>query len=404
MKLTQSAVERFKMPAGKADHIEWDEQMPGFGLRCRKNGEAVHRSFVVQYKIGTKNRRMSLGNVGKVNVETARNKAKQIFGKLIDGADPANDRAQAKKDAGNTFGTMTTAFLDVQKRRLSAAWYEATERYINEHWKPLHGLAVASINRAVVAAELRKIEKERGKVASDRARAVLSKFFAWAIGEGLAESNPVIGTNKAVPEYEGRDRVLTDAELVAIWNSAPESDYGRIVKLLMLTGQRRDEIGSLRWSEIDSQEATGESQIALPADRTKNGRDHVVPLSGAALGLLRGCLRREGRDLVFGEGEGGFSGWSKAKLALDNASGVTEWTLHDLRRTAATRMSECGVLPHVVEAVLNHVSGHKAGVAGVYNRATYAAEKRDALERLASHIQTALAKAEGANVTALKRA
>jgi integrase len=186
--------------------------------------------------------------------------------------------------------------------------------------------------------------------------------------------------------------------LVAVWNAAPEGDFGRIVKLLMLTGQRRDEIADLRWAEIV------DDMIALPAGRTKNSRAHEVPLSPQARLILNDQPQRVGRERVFGYGEGGFSGISRAKSKLDKASGVADWTLHDLRRTMATRMADLGVQPHIIEPVLNHVSGHKGGVAGIYNRSTYATEKRAALDLWSSHAQTLLASAEGANVTMLKRA
>src|SRR5262249_30415278 len=162
----------------------------------------------------------------------------------------------------------------------------------------------------VVAAHLRKIAEERGPVSADRARSNLSAMFAWAIGEGLCEINPVMGTNKSHDEKPG-ERVLSDAELAAIWKAAPAGDYGRIVKLLMLTAQRRDEIGSLRWSEIK------EKQIELPPARTKNARSHDVPLSDMALAVLEDWPQRAKRDLVFGEGQGGYSGWSRAKSNLD---------------------------------------------------------------------------------------
>jgi integrase len=207
-----------------------------------------------------------------------------------------------------------------------------------------------------------------------------------------------MGTNKA-SKGGGRERVLSDEELVKIWNAAPDNDYGRIVKLLMLTAQRRDEMSSLRWSEY----LTDDKLITLPPERTKNSRLHDVPLSVQAVAVLDGVSETDDRDLMFGTGEGGYSGFSRSKGAMDEASGVTDWTLHDLRRTAATRMADLGVQPHVIEAVLNHVSGHKAGVAGIYNRSTYAAEKRAALDLWGAHVQTLLAKAEGANVTRLKK-
>jgi integrase len=218
----------------------------------------------------------------------------------------------------------------------------------------------------------------------------LSAFFAWASSTPprFKGVNPVNGTRKR--DEESRERVLTDAELAAIWNAADlKTDYGRIVRLLMLTGCRRNELGGLQWSEI----ALGDSLIALPGERTKTGKAHTIPLSEAALRVLESTPRRAGRDYVLGDGAGGFNGWSKAKIVLDARSGVSGWTLHDLRRTAATGMEKLGVLPVVVDAVLSHV-GHKAGVTGIYQRYDYAKEKRSALEAWATHLATVIARAE----------
>ncbi len=214
-----------------------------------------------------------------------------------------------------------------------------------------------------------------------------------SIGEGLTDVNPVVGTNKPTEEV-ARDRVLTHGELAAAWEAAGQGEYAAIVRLLILTGQRREEVGGMLWSEIDTESALWR----IGAERTKNGRSHHVPLSAPALAVLSAVERREARDLVFGAGDGGFSGWSKAKSALDtrvntrlNPGGAQHpaqkpWRLHDIRRTVATRMVDIGVQPHIIEAVLNHVSGHKAGVAGVYNRSSYAPEKRAALDVWASHV------------------
>jgi integrase len=173
-----------------------------------------------------------------------------------------------------------------------------------------------------------------------------------------------------------------------------DNDHGRIVRLLILTGCRRDEIGSLRWAEIDKESR----MIVLPGERTKNSRTHHVPLSKIALDIIEAIPRGVSRDFVFGEGKGGFSGWSKAKAALDAQLGLKPWRLHDLRRTASTRMGDSGVQPHIIEAVINHVSGHKAGVAGVYNRSTYENEKRAALDALSNYLMVAVAKAGGGNL------
>jgi integrase len=224
--------------------------------------------------------------------------------------------------------------------------------------------------------------------------------------EGLVDANPVLGTNRQADE-QARDRVLADAELIAIWRASRDDDYGRIVRLLALTGQRRDEIGSIGKSEI----SLAARSWSIPRERTKNSRAHEVPLPDLAIEILEPAMLREGRedrDLIFGDGLRAFSGWSAAKLSLDRrieqATGTKPepWRLHDLRRTAATRMVDLGVLPHVVEAVLNHVSGHKAGVAGVYNRALYAPEKRRALDLWAAHIEALLAGKPASNIIPMK--
>ena len=400
MKFTQAAVAKFKMPEGKLEHIEFDDNMPGFGLRVRNGGKREHRTYILQYKIGPKQRRMTLGNVAKIDLNEAQRTARKIFGRIAEGKDPANEKAVARTDASHTFDAIASEFLRVQQAKLKPRTLIETQRFLQKHWKPLHRLALASISRATVAAQLRIIARDHGPVSADRARAALSAFFSWAMGEGLAEANPVIGTNKAAGEIKARDRVLTDKELATVWNGLPENDYGRIVRLLILTGCRRDEIGSLRWSEIGKEARL----IALPGERTKNGRVHDVPLSKAALEIIDSIPRRINRDFVFGEGKGGFSGWSKAKAALDAQLGLKPWRLHDLRRTASTRMADAGVQPHIIEAVINHVSGHKAGVAGVYNRSTYENEKRVALDALSNYVMVAVAKADGGNVQRLKRA
>jgi integrase len=200
--------------------------------------------------------------------------------------------------------------------------------------------------------------------------------------EGIATDNPVIFTNRP-GKAKARERVLSFAEIAAIWDATHSgSDFDKLVRLLVLTGQRRGEVAGMAWSEINFDAATW----SIPSERTKNGRSHVVPLSTTALSILAAVINREERKCVFGHGETGFDGWSRRKARLDAASGVAGWTLHDLRRSYATHLSEMGVAPHVLEALLNHVSGSKAGVAGVYNRAIYAAEKRAAMVLWAEHI------------------
>jgi integrase len=212
--------------------------------------------------------------------------------------------------------------------------------------------------------------------------------------DGRCEENPVVGSNKR-EENGPRERSLSDAEAATVWLAAPDNDYGRIIRLILLTGCRRSELGDLRWSEIDVEART----ITIPGSRTKNKKEHVVPLTDAALAILDAIPRREGRDFVFGTGRRGFSGWSKSKIALDQSANLKEaWTPHDLRRTIRTGLGKLGIAPHIGEAVLNHLP---AKLIRTYDRNTYAAEKKAALDLWASHLLVAVAQVDGANVSML---
>jgi integrase len=232
------------------------------------------------------------------------------------------------------------------------------------------------IRRADIATRLAEIARQNGPFAANRARASMSGM-QLVFGEGLIDASPITGTNKATEEIS-RDRVLSDEELRLVWHEA-----GSSVRLLILTGQRREEVGGMLWPEVD----LGTANWRIGADRTKNGLVHDVPLASAAVEILktRG-VSPEGRQFIFGARTGPFQGWSNAKKALDariaragkSNGGNFEpqpWRLHDIRRTVATRLGDLGVLPHVIEAILNHVSGHRAGVAGIYNRAAYSTPK-----------------------------
>ena len=392
MKLTMATVQKLKLPAGAADKIFFDDGLSGFGLRVRDGGK---RTWIAQYRVGTKQRRVTLGTVENLDAPAARQRAKDVLSKVHLGGDPQTEKAERRAQASVTLGAMVERYLvERAEKRLKPRSFEEVERHLTKHWSPLADLPIRNVARSDVAAQLGRIARDNGPFASNRARAALSALFSWAIGEGLADANPVIGTNKATDEVS-RDHVLTDPELSLVWRLAGNGDYGAILRLLILTGQRREEVGGMLWSEIDTEDALWR----IGADRTKNGLAHDMPLSAPALAVLKGLERRKGRDFVFGVGDGTFQGWSNAKTALDGRASaalgrtIAPWRLHDIRRTVATRLAGLGVLPHVIEAVLNHISGHKAGVAGVYNRASYATEKRAALDLWAGHV-TALIQAE----------
>ena len=386
MKLTKAAVSKLRIPEGKSELLTFDDDMAGFGLRLRAGGSAT---WLIQYRLGERQRRMTIGKYPAMAPEPARAAAAELLAKVRLGEDPQGAKLQVRRTVPVkklTIGELVEMYLAAAARRQKASTFKETRRHMARNWQTLHYMAVGEVELEHVAAVLRRHGKD-APVDANRARASLSAMFAWAMGEGLAKSNPVIGTNRAIDETP-RDRVLAPEEIAAIWKATVEpGDFNAIVRLLTLTGQRCGELSSLRWSELD---LNGASWL-LPGERTKNRRSHLVPLSPAAESIISALPRRAGRDLVFGRGAGGFSGWSQCKRRLDDRLELPPWRLHDIRRTVITGMAELGVQPHVVEAIANHVSGFKAGVAGIYNRATYASEKRQAMAIWAEHIASVVA-------------
>ena len=382
--------------------IEWDKKLPGFGLRTR-NGK---QTWVFQYKLGGQNRRIKLGGP-ELSRERARQlaeaeKGKLAVAKLGHGPDPAAERDRRKAEAkpqpksANAFASTIPIYLDARKGGLKGGTYQAQERHLNDHWRALHELPLGGITRTDVATSLVAMAKDRGPIAANRARSTLSKFYAWAIGEGLCDANPVVGTNKR-DENGPRERSLSDAETAAVWLAAQDNDYGRILKLILLTGCRRTELGDLKWSEIDLEART----ITLPGERTKNHQQHVVPLSDSA-GEVLAAIPDHNSEYVFGRmRDSGFSGWSRRKAEFDKVVKLKEpWTLHDLRRTVRTGLGQIGIAPHIAEATLNHLP---AKLIRTYDRNKYESEKRAALDQWATHLKTIVAQANGANVTALRK-
>ena len=371
--------------------VIWDaghkESVRGFGVR-RQRGLPV---YVLKYRLHGRQRFLTIGTHGAPWApDTARREAKKLLGQVAAEKDPADAKAKTRREAADTFRNVADKYLVAIKGRLRPRTCAENERYLLDVCRSLHSRSIHSIRRRQIADCLSEIERDRGAVSAIHARAVLSAMFTWAIRDGYElPANPVLGTNRP-RAAKSRERILTDPELRAIWRASGDDDYGRIVRLLILTGQRRDEVGGMRWSEIAGDRWT------IPGDRTKNHRKHMLPLVPVALAMIQAQPHRNDRDFIFGEGprksgdpQRGFSGWSKSKGALDARISETlgealmpSWTIHDLRRTCATRMGDrLRVLPHIIEAILNHVSGHKSGVAGIYNLALYADEMREALER-----------------------
>jgi integrase len=243
-----------------------------------------------------------------------------------------------------------------------------------------------AIKRADIAALLQDLSRANGRRSAGNARAVLQALFAWAVKEGLCESNPAANTNDPAQGIAARARTLDDHEIKAVWNACEDDEFGRIVRLLLLTGCRRLEIGELRWSEIDL--ATG--LLTIPGARTKNHHALTLPLSAPALDLLRAQPRRHETYVFPGaRGETVIATWGRslkrlnANIASAEGKPLAHWTLHDLRRTMRTNLGKLNVAPHIAERCINHVKG---GVEAIYDRHRYQAEIGQALALWAEHL------------------
>jgi integrase len=398
MKFTKGTIASLVLPAGKVDHIEWDDELPGFGIRLR--GKA--KRWVIQYRVEDQQRRESLGDVRKVTLDDARRIARQRFAQVELGTDPAADKAKARAAAaaaGLTLAVVVERYLDAKKDRLRPRTFNQATLHFRDHWSSLRDRPIDSIKRVDVAALLQEITKDRGRTAAARARGNLSALLAWAMREGLCEANPVMATNDPHEGVLPRDRVLSDDEIRIVWNTSGDDDTGRITRLLLLTGCRREEIGGLRWSEVNLD--TG--LMTIPGERTKNRRTLELPLPTIAVELLA-TVPRQGREFVFGRRDRGFSGWSAAKLRLDSrivlmtGKPLPAWTFHDARRTYRTGLGRLGVPPHVAELAINHAKG---GLEAIYDRYRYLPEIKSALALWAEHV-LAVVEARAATVVPLR--
>lgn len=386
MKFTEQSIANLSVPADKNDVIYFDDAMPGFGVRLRAGGKVV---WIAQYRVDGRTKRQTLGDVRKVNLESARTAAKKCFAAVTLGGDPQAAKAEAKARAALLLGRLFDEYLEAAEKELRPNSYIAVKRYLTKYYfKSLRGRSVHDVKRRDVAVAIGDITKKSGKTSAARARSALSAFYVWAIKQGIADENPVIGTADPGEELEPRDRVLDKAEIRAVWKACENDDFGRIVRLLFLTACRRDEIGGLSWGEID----LNGGMLHIPGSRTKNHHPLDQPLSPIAASILELAPRREGRELLFGGGAKGFNAWSYVTLALHTriaeaqGKALARWTLHDIRRSVATHMGEdLGIEPWIIELVLNH-RGHQKGVAGVYNRSRYLPQVRAALLLWADHL------------------
>jgi integrase len=378
-KLTEKRIESLSCPEGKRDKLEFDTEQRGLAVRTTSTGG---QSYLCQYTANGIKRRVPLGAVNALSLADARAAGRIIMGAVAAGRDPALER-KAKRDAARdvlTFDTLLDnwAGLHLANRR---------ERYRREALQSIRRVfgnclstPITELSRSTILAALDRYQRDGKPVAAARAAAYAKACLGWALKRGMVINNPF--ASLPVAAAKKRDRTLTSEDIARLWeHTAVVTPFNGIVRLLLLTGARRNEIARLSWTELSDNTEVW----VLPGGRSKNHRKHTVPLSKQARQVIfdYGALPAvHTSDYLFQQGGDGtkpFRDFARGKQRLDETSGVTGWTLHDLRRTVATGMSEIGIQPHIVEAVLNHVSGHKAGVAGVYNHAQYDREKKAAL-------------------------
>lgn len=410
-KITLRSVSQLK-PRPK-DYFVWDSGLKGFGLKVTPAG---NRIFLVQGRVGRKagpTRRVTIGRDGVWDAARARVEAERLLRMLSRGVDPIED-AKLKKQAKEAekakaealeFEASAQKYLELHgKREWRVRTYASAESDFRRWIIPvLRGKPLSGVQRADIVEVLDQVPPS-SQALSRSLFALMRGLFNWAVQRGAIKRSPM-DKMKGPKPVKARDRVLDDREvvLIAARSQGLLPPFGPFVRMLMLTGQRRDEVAGMRWEELDR----GAAMWNLPEGRVKNKTPHSVPLNRIALRALdqaAGSERWPTMGLVFTTTkQSPISGFSKMKLRLDamiaevnDGESLPDWRLHDLRRTFATNMQKLGVRFEVTEALLNHLAP-RSGVTGVYQRYDWTAEKREAVDKWADHLGTLIEKAFAEN-------
>lgn len=409
--LTAASVERLKHQPGRRIELP-DAVLPGLYLVIQPSGQ---KGWAVRYRYGGKPRKVTIGPYPAFDLVAARAHGRQMLQVVSLGRDPGAEKIEEKRRARESDADqdLVSGALDSFVKRhvrpnTSSRSAEETERLFKLHVRPAWGTRrLDDIKRRDVIALLDKVVDGGSPIAANRVLAAVRKFFNWSVDRGILETSPCVRV-KPPTEETSRDRVLSDDELRLVWHAATwiGPPVGSFIQILVLTGQRRDEVARMTRSE-----RVRPDLWTIPGLRTKNGTAQDVPLVPAAQAVLNAVPEVIGEaGYVFTtNGAAPISGFAKAKARLDDAMlsilkaeaaergenlhrvTIAPWRLHDLRRTLATGMARLRTAVHVIEAVLNHTSGQVSGVAAVYNRHRYLDEKRGALEVWAEHVQRVVA-------------
>jgi integrase len=441
VKLTDAAVQKLSAPSG--GRVEYfDVTLPGFGLRVAgptpRNPDG-RRSWVLFYRHGGEQKRLTLEpGYPAMGLAAARKRAGEALGMLADGKDPGLEKARAKAEAArrpDTIANVVDEFVrrNLEGKRRAHRYIQETRRNFRNHVLSRWGERdIKAITRRDVielldaigdhGSDVRGENGERkhvpgGPICANRTLAAVRALFNWALRRGIIDSTPVALVERPGEETR-RERTLSADELRAIWPQAQKlgAPAGPFFLTLMLLGQRREETAGMRWADLDLKEATW----TIPAEMTKAGRGHVVPLPAVAIEVLSVLPRKTSRTpagalqpspYVFTLGGASpISGYSALKKRLDAAvtksrmqaglAALAPWTVHDLRRTAATEMARLGVSRFIIGRILNHAD---RSITGIYDRHSYLAEKRQALDLWAREMES-LTKPTPDNVAQFRRA
>ncbi len=392
------------LQAGSTNQFLWDTDLKGFGAKITPAGSI---SYVLQFRLGGREsatRRYTIGPHGSPwTPTTARSEAERLLILVAQGVDPVDEEKKRRREAVDlAFDNYSALFARSCKGK---GWSKHVESVIRLHLQPvLRRKPLSAITRVDVVAVLDRLPIEQN---ANRRNvfAVMRRMFRWAVSRGDIERSPMEGM-ETPPPVRPRERWLADDELKSVWSASSECHrcFGPIVRLLIATGQRREEVSGMRWKEIDR----AEKLWTLPGSRAKNGEPNRIPLGMLAVRELdkqAGGEKWPRKGRVFATSSGaGFTGYAKGKIKLDSVIAerrggpLSPWRLHDLRRTLATNFQKLGVRFEVTEAILNHVGGSRAGVAGIYQRHDWKEEKREAMDAWNQHLSRLIP--EDAHLTA----
>jgi integrase len=387
------------LPIVQSDLIYWDVGCPGFGVKVTPKGRKV---FVVLYRTrgsGSRLRKYTIGPYGRVTLHQAQVAAQKVFTAKLEGRDPAGEKREAKRRiVADRVDDLLEAYIaqHVSQRRSGAEISRLLRREIGKAWgsRSIHEITKRDVVEVIAA-----IEQRGAPIAANKTLKTIKTFLRWCVGRAVLDKSPAEGIPLPAKEVS-RDRVLADDELARVIVAAREisGPYSGIVELLALTAQRREEVACVTPDELDIEQRIW----TLPKGRTKNAKPHIVHLSNEAIVVLNRA-NKIGPFVFSIDGAKSFQEFSRAKRELDELSGVRDWRLHDLRRTCVSGMARLGIPPHVADKVLNHQSGTISGVAAVYQRHDFLAERKDALERWGTHVRKILTDASSDHRNIIRR-